>query len=305
MTGRGALLYAVLAIAWGVPYLFIKIAVEELDPTFVVFARCALGAVVLLPLALARKQVLPVLRRWRPLLIFTLFELVLAQFFLTTAETRLPSSTAGLLLAAVPLVALVVVFFFGRPERLSAGNWLGIVLGMAGVAAIVGLDVGGSNLLAVAQVGVVAVSYAVGPAIMARWLSDLPGVGVVAVSLGITGLVFVPVVTAFGGWPTEVPSAAAIWSIVGLAVLCSALAFVVMFTLVAEIGPVRMSTITYVNPAIAVLAGALVLGERITVWTVVGFALVLAGSYLVTRKAAARATVPIDESVEAPGRPAG
>jgi drug/metabolite transporter (DMT)-like permease len=284
VTGRGYVLFASLCLAWGIPYLLIKVAVDELDPAMVVFGRSALGALALLPLALFRKQVAVVLRRWKPLLAYTVIEIVIPWYFLSSAETRLPSSTAGLLIAAVPLVGVAVAFAFGRPERLSSANWLGILFGMAGVAALVGLDVAGSDLVAVAEIGIVVVGYAVGPAILARWMSDLPGVGVVAVSLALTGIAYVPIVSLTGGWPTAVPSLPVLGSVLALALVCSAAAFLIMFALIAEIGPVRTTTITYVNPAIAILAGVLVLGERLTVWTIVGFALVLAGSYLVTRR---------------------
>ncbi len=292
MTGRGFVLFASLSLAWGIPYLLIKVAVDELDPAMVVLGRSALGALALLPLALFRRQVIPVLRRWKPLLAYTVIEIVVPWYFLSSAETRLPSSTAGLLIAAVPLVGVAVAFAFGRPERLTPGNWLGILFGMLGVAALVGLDVGGSDLVAVAEIGIVVVGYAVGPAILARWMSDLPGVGVVAVSLALAGIVYVPIVSLTGGWPTTVPSAPAIGSVIALALVCSAAAFLIMFALIAEIGPMRMTTITYVNPAVAILAGVLVLGERLTVWTVVGFVLVLAGSYLVTRRRAAPEAPP-------------
>lgn len=284
MTRRGVVLFAALGIAWGIPYLLIKVAVQELDPTMVVLGRTALGALVLLPLALYRRQVLVVLRRWKPLLAYTLIEIVITWFFLNSAETRLASSTAGLLIAAVPLVGVAVAFFFGRPERLSAGNWVGIVLGMLGVAALVGFDVGASDLGAVLEIGVVVVGYAIGPAILAKWMSDLPGVGVVATSLALAAIIYLPIVALAGGWPTEVPSPPVIASVVTLAVVCSATAFLLMFALIAEIGPVRTTAITYVNPAVAIVAGVLVLGERVTVWTVIGFVLVLAGSYLVTRR---------------------
>jgi drug/metabolite transporter (DMT)-like permease len=286
VTGRGWVLFASLALAWGIPYLLIKVAVEELDPAMVVFGRSALGALALLPLAVFRKQVVPVLRRWRPLIAYTVVEIIVPWYFLSTAETRLPSSTAGLLIAAVPLVGVAVAFAFGRPERLSGGNWVGILLGMLGVAALVGLDVAGSDLVAVAEVGIVVVGYAIGPAILSRWMSDLPGVGVVAVSLALTAIVYVPVVSLTGGWPATMPSTPVIGSVVVLALVCSAAAFLLMFALIAEIGPVRTTTITYVNPAVAIVAGVLVLGERVTVWTVAGFVLVLAGSYLVTRRRA-------------------
>ena len=183
----------------------------------------------------------------------------------------------------VPLAGVAVAFAMGRPARLTGVNWLGIALGMLGVAALVGLDVAGSDLIAVAMMAVVVVGYALGPAILARWMSDLPGVGVVAVSLAATAVVYVPFVLLSGGWPTAWPSEAVILSIVVLAVVCSALAFLLMVALVSEIGPVKATAITYVNPAVAIIAGVLVLGEIITVWTIVGFVLVLAGSYLVTR----------------------
>jgi drug/metabolite transporter (DMT)-like permease len=282
VTRRGVLLFAALGIAWGIPYLLIKVAVGEIDPAMVVFGRSALGALLLIPLAIYRKQVWLVLKRWGPLLAYTIIEIVIPWYFLSTAEIRLPSSTAGLLLAAVPLAAVAVAFFFGRPAKLTGLNWLGILVGMLGVAALVGLDVAGSDLVAVGQIAIVVVCYALGPAILSRWMSDLPGIGVVAVSLALTAIIYVPFVILTGVWPTEVPSVPVIVSVVLLAVVCSALAFLIMFALIAEIGPMRMTTITYVNPAVAIAAGALVLGERITVWTIVGFVLVL-----VTRRRAA------------------
>ena len=194
MTRRGIILFAALGIAWGIPYLLIKIAVGEIEPAMVVLGRSALGALLLIPLALARKQVLPVLKRWAPLLAFTIIEIVIPWYFLSTAEIHLPSSTAGLLLAAVPLAAVAVAFFFGRPAKLTAANWFGILVGMLGVAALVGLDVGGSDLLAVGQMAIVVVCYALGPAILSRWMSDLPGIGVIAVSLAIAAIIYVPFV---------------------------------------------------------------------------------------------------------------
>lgn len=287
MTRRAVILFAALGIAWGIPYLLIKIAVGELDPAMVVIARSAIGAVLLLPIALFRKQLLPVLKRWKPLLAYTLVEIVVPWFFLSTAEQRLPSSTAGLLLAAIPVVGVGVAVVMGRPAKLGWANWAGILLGTVGVAALVGLDVAGSDLVAVAQLGLVVIGYAFGPAILSRWMGDLPSIGVVAASLALAAIIYIPIVTILGSWPTEVPSWPVIGSILGLGVVCSALAFILMFALVAEVGPMRMTTITYLNPAVAIVAGALVLGERITVVTIIGFALVLGGSYLAARKKAA------------------
>ena len=299
MTRRGFILFALLGLAWGIPYLFIKVAVAELEPAMVVFARSGLAAVLLVPLALYRREVLVVIKRWKPMLAYTVIEIVVPWYFLSSAEKTLPSSTAGLLLAAVPLAGVAVAFFLGRPAKLSGVNWLGIVVGMLGVAALVGLDIGGSDLLSVGEMAIVVVCYALGPAILSKWMPDLPGVGVVAVSLAGAALIYVPIVLVSGAIPAAWPSANVVVAIIVLAVVCSALAFILMIGLVAEIGPVRMSTITYVNPAVAIIAGAVVLGEEVTVWTLVGFGLVLAGSWLVTMHRREPVTVPAPEAAPA------
>ena len=285
---RASLLFAALALAWGVPYLLIEVAGEELPPSTLVLARTALAAVLLLPLALARGQVGPVLRRWRPVLAYAVVEIVVPWFFLARAEQELPSSTTGLLIAAVPLVAVLVALVTGRAERFGARGWLGLAAGTVGVAALVGLDVGGSDLGAVAELGVVVLGYAVGPALLARRLGDVGGLGVMAVSVTAAALVYVPVVALGPGLPDAVPATRVLLSVVVLAVVCTAAAFLLLFALVGELGPVRALSVVYVNPLVAIVAGATLLGERITAWTVVGFALVLLGSFLVTRPARER-----------------
>jgi drug/metabolite transporter (DMT)-like permease len=272
--------------------LLIKVAVGELSPAQLVLSRTLLAALILLPVAVAKGAVRPVLAHWRWLVIFTTVEIALPWVFLGSAETRLPSSTTGLLIAAVPLVGVIVAFVSGRAERLSVTAWLGMASGVAGVAALVGLDVSGSDLGAVAQLGVVVVGYAMGPAILARPLSGLPGIGVMACALTLTSLVYVPVVLISDGLPGSLPSSDVVWSVVLLASVCTAAAFLLLFALVAEVGPVRATTITYLNPAVAVLAGALILDEPVTVWTVVGFSLVVAGSYFVNRRTPSREASP-------------
>jgi drug/metabolite transporter (DMT)-like permease len=282
MTRRGLILFLILGVAWGIPYVLIKISVMELSPEMVVLARSAIAAVILIPLAAARGELRAVFLHWRPLLAYTLIEIVLPWFFLTTAEQRLPSSTAGLLLAAVPLVSVGAALILRRAVRFTVVNWIGILVGMVGVATLVGFDVAGSDLVAVAQIAVTVVGYATAPIIVAKWLADVPGVGLAGVSLGLTAIVYVPAVAVTRTWPTAWPSGPVIASVLVLALVCSAVAFVVLFALIAEIGPVRATAITYVNPAVAIIAGAILLGEPVTAWTIVGFVLVIAGSWLVT-----------------------
>jgi len=300
VTRRGLLLFVTLGIAWGIPYALIKIAVAEVSPAMLILARTAIGAVVLLPLAAARGELPRILALWRPLLVYTVVEIVVPWYFLNTAEQHLPSSTTGLLVATVPLAGVLVGVLLGRRAHLSWANWLGIALGMAGVAAIVGLDVAGTDLGSVARLAVVAFGYALGPAIIARWMPTAPGIGLAGASLALAAIVYAPIVGLTGAWPAKWPSGGAIASIVTLGVVCSAAAFTLMVWLVAEIGPMRATAVTYVNPAVAVVVGATLLGERVTAWTVVGFALVIGGSFLVTRPS--RRTVAAGEPE--PARPA-
>ncbi|GAA4359379.1 DMT family transporter [Angustibacter luteus] len=296
MSRRAVLLFAGLSIAWGIPYLLIKIAVEELSPLTLVFARTALAAVLLLPVAIARGWVRPVLARWPKLLVFTAVEITVPWLLLSRAEQHLSSSLTALLVAAVPLVGVGVAMVTGRREQLGRLGGLGLLVGIAGVGLLVGVDVSGSQWSAVAEMGVVVVGYAFGAALLARWFSDVPGPGVVALSLTAAALGYLPF--AVPGLPSTMPSGRVVLAVVLLALVSTAAAFLLLVALVGEIGPVRATTITYVNPAVAVVAGALVLGEQVTVWTLGGFALVIAGSVLVNRRQPAQEV--LDESAPCP-----
>jgi drug/metabolite transporter (DMT)-like permease len=278
---RGWVLFAAMCVIWGIPYLMIRVAVRDVSPSALVLFRCVIAALLLLPLAVARGELAPLRRRLLPLAVFAGVEIALPWIALGSAEQRLSSSLTGLLIAAVPLVGVVVAATTGTRERPGRQNLAGLLIGIVGVGAIVGLDVKGASVTALAELGLVAVCYAVGPAILQRWLSDLPPLGVIVASLGLVALVYIPI-AAFS-FPTEVPRASVAASIVGLAVVCTALAFVLFFELITEAGPVRATVITYVNPAVAAVLGVAVLSERFTAGMGIGFALVLAGSVLATR----------------------
>jgi drug/metabolite transporter (DMT)-like permease len=280
MTRRGALLFAAMCVIWGIPYLLIRVAVRELAPVTLVFCRTAIGALLLTPVAAYRGELRPLLRYWRPLLAYTAVEVAIPWVLLARAETKLTSSLTGLLIAAVPLVGAVIVTLTGDRERLGGRRWLGLLVGIGGVAAIVGLNLGQINVVALVEIGFVAVGYAVGPIILSRSMTDLPAYGVVAASLLLSAIVYAPFATA--NWPSRMPSAHVVESLLGLALICTALAFLVFFALIAEVGPVRATVITYINPAVAAVLGVTLLSEHLTRGMVIGFALVLAGCVLAT-----------------------
>src|SRR5882724_4218266 len=156
MTRRGALLFAAMCVIWGIPYLLIRVAVRELAPVTLVFFRTVVAALLLAPVAAYRRELRPLLRHWRPLLAYTVIEVVIPWVLLARAETKLTSSLTGLLIAAVPLVGAVVVALTGSRERQGRRRWLGLLVGIGGVAALVGLDIGQVDAVAVAEVGGVA-----------------------------------------------------------------------------------------------------------------------------------------------------
>ncbi|MFL5930898.1 MAG: DMT family transporter [Gaiellaceae bacterium] len=285
MSRRGVLLFAAMCVIWGIPYLLIKVAVEDLSPSMLVLARTSLAAVILLPIALFRRELRPLLPHWLPLLAFAAIEIALPWVLLGAAETKISSSLTALLIATVPLVATVIALTTGDRERPEGQTLLGLLVGMVGVAAIVGVNVEG-GVVPIVQVVLVAVCYAVGPVILQRWLAALPALGVIAASLAVTAVAYVPIVLL--GSAGEAPSAKAVGAVLGLAIVCTALAFLLFFALIAEVGPVRATVITYVNPAVAALLGVAILDEHFTVGMAIGFALVLAGSVLATQPGIAR-----------------
>jgi drug/metabolite transporter (DMT)-like permease len=284
MTRRGWILFLAMGLIWGIPYLLIKIAVGELHPATLVLIRTSIGALLLLPIAAARGSLAPLRPYWKPVLLFTAVEVALPWVLLSDAERRLPSSLTGLLLAAVPFIGAVVARVTGSDDRLGTRRLVGLIVGLLGVAALLKVDVSVRDLGAAGEVGLVALGYAIGPMIIARRLSGLPSIGVIAASLGLTALAYVPF--GIAQWPATLPSLQVLLAVAILGVVCTALAFLLFFALIAEVGPVRATVITYVNPAVALVLGVTILGESFTIGAGVGFVLILIGSYLATRRTA-------------------
>ena len=281
MSRRGLLLFIALGLIWGMPYLLIKVAVASVEPTFIVFVRVALGAAVLLPIAVATGQWRALRGRWTWVLAFAAVEITFTFLALTWAEQRITSSLAALLIAAVPIVGAILAWRFGLDTYWSTRRGIGLAVGFIGVGALVGLDVEGSSWLAVAAVGITVLGYSLGPIIIEKRLADVPSLPVIGAALAINAVIYAPL--AWINRPTEpVPGEA--WLSMGvLGVVCTALAFVALFALIAEVGAPRAQVITYVNPAVAVVLGVLILHEPVTLGIVIGFPLVLLGSFLATR----------------------
>ncbi len=282
MSRRGILLFAAMAVVWGIPYLLIRVAVAEVSPAVLVFARTAIATAILLPVALLRAEVRPVLRYWPWVVAFAAIEVAIPWVLLGSAEQRISSSLAGLLIAGVPLVGALIAAVIGGPDRVGRRQLAGLLMGFAGVATIAWGDLSAESAVALLQVAVVVVCYAVGPFILSRRLHGVPSTGIMAVALALTAIAYLPVAAV--AWPATLPSREALTSIAILGVVCTAAAFLLFAALIREVGPVRATVITYVNPAVAAVLGVLVLSETLTPAMIAGFALAIAGSMLATRR---------------------
>jgi drug/metabolite transporter (DMT)-like permease len=302
---KGWVLFAVMCVVWGIPYLLIKVAVAEIAVPVVVFARTALGAVVLLPLALrsGRSGQLTALRRhWRPLVAFAALEMIVPWGLLSQAERNLPSSLAGLLIAAVPIISVVVAKLTGGTERLSARRWTGLIIGLAGVAVLAAPDLSGGRGWPITEVLLVAVGYASAPLIAARRLGDVPALPMTVACLSLAALVYTP--AAILAWPHRMPSAQVLAALAALGIVCTACAFIVFLQLIREVGTSRAMVFTYVNPAVAVAAGVVVLSEPFTATMAAAFALILTGCLLATGQQRSAMEPPAD-TVTGPALEAG
>lgn len=291
MSRRGWFLFLALGVIWGIPYLLIKVAVEDLSPPVLVFCRVVLGSLLLVPIAMRRGE----LGKVRPVLgwvaLFALLEVSGPWVLLTFAETRVSSSFAALFIAAVPLVGAAAAHQMKLDDRFDRTRILGLGVGVAGVASLVGLDLEGGSAIAVVALVFTVIGYAFGPIVVSRKLADVPGVAVIAATCVLNVILYAPAAVIL--WPRERVPAATWGAVAVLGILCTAIAFLLFFEMILETGPTRTTIITYVNPAVAVLLGILVLGEPITLGIMIGFPLVLLGSFLATRHGPAMEDEPV------------
>jgi drug/metabolite transporter (DMT)-like permease len=283
MTWRAWAAFAALGIIWGVPYFFIKVALQELSPFVVAWGRITLAALILLPIAWHRGALQPLASRKVAVLSFSIVEFAVPFAAISIGERWIDSSIAGILMAAVPLTVTLISRFFGVHERLGLWRLLGLAVGLLGVVALLGLGTlatplqwAGVGCMLLATVG-----YAIGPLIIQRHLSGIDSIGPIAASLLAASLLLL--IPALATFPKAVPSALA-WSSIGvLGLVCTATAMLLMFYLVSHAGAARATVITYINPIVATLLGMLVLHEHLGLGGGIAFALILFGSWLATR----------------------
>lgn len=282
MTPRAWWLFAVSSGVWGVPYLFIRIALDAgVPPGFIAWARVALGAALLLPVALRRGALHGLWQRGWAIAAYAACEIAVPFTLIAIGERYISSSMTAILIAAMPLCVALLSVRLSPADRPTGLRLVGLVIGFGGVVALLGVDVAGrpGELLGAALVLVATLGYAAAPIIVSRRLADLDPLGPVAASLTLSAVALLPAV--FASPPHAIP-ASALWAIAVLGVVCTALGLVVFFQLIAEAGPSRASVITYINPLVAVLLGVVVLDEHLGAVSVAGLVLILGGSWLST-----------------------
>jgi drug/metabolite transporter (DMT)-like permease len=276
--------FALVGLLWGTPYLFIKIAVEEISPATIIFFRVLIGSLVLLPLALSKKTIAIPRKYWHIVMIYTVAELIGPWYLITNAEQKISSGLAGLLVATVPIWAAIFASLTGDHTVWHKSRLFGLISGFIGVVAVVGIESikGRQDIKSIGMVILAAIGYAYAVNMINRKIPSVPGIALNAWAMIITTIFYLPF--AIANWPIKTPSIEAIASVAALGVFCTAIAFILFFKLLAEVGPPRASLITYLNTAVAVLLGVILLGEPLTLGIMLGLPLVLVGSYFASRK---------------------
>lgn len=283
MSRKGWLLFIAISIFWGIPYFFIKIAVSELDPAIVVFARIGIAAVVLIPVALQRKALGQFRGQWPLLIVLAFVHLAIPFLLISYGEQHISSSLTSLLIASEPLLIALLAFRFDPSERVRGLRLLGLLIGLLGVVTLLGFDISGDSqkVLGAGLVLLAATGYAISALLAKRpSIVALPRLGVVSIECSVATIVLLPL--AIAHWPSRMPTLPVIASLLVLGLICTALALLTFFALMAEVGASRGAAFTYVNPAVSVLLGVILLNEGLNLATISGFLLIILGSWLST-----------------------
>jgi drug/metabolite transporter (DMT)-like permease len=290
---KAALLFVATSIIWGSSFLFIRVAVEHMPPSVVVFGRTLLGAVVLVPLAIRGGAFRGLRRCFLPVAVVALLDMALPTLLTAWGEERISSSVAGILTATDPLFTAVLALWLIRSEAVDRKRFTGLVIGFAGVIALLGLDFGGSatELLGAGAVLLAALGYAAAALLYRRWLADAPAVGVTALMTAMCSVVFIA--PAAVDLPRQLPPVTSMLALAALGIVNTGLAYWLFYLLIDEAGAATASVITYLMPVVALLLGVGLLGEELTIGAIAGLILIALGAWLATGR---RRASPAKES---------
>jgi len=290
MSRRAYFHFAVSGLFWGIPYLLMKVAVADIPPAVIVCGRVLIGAAILIPIAIHQKVLMDAIRGWRFVLPYAIFEMMIPWILITNAEKKISSGLAGLLIATVPIWSTIFASMSGDKTVWHSKRLVGMLVGFIGLIGLVGYEsiIGSSDPLSIAMMLVAAISYSYAVNTISQKLPDVSGIAINGLAMVITSIAYAPLMIVQFPEVSTVSTESAV-SLLALGVFCTALAFISFFIVLKEIGPARASIGTYVNTAIAVVLGVLILSEPLTLGIMIGLPLVMIGSFLASRKPAANA----------------
>jgi drug/metabolite transporter (DMT)-like permease len=285
MSRRALIHFALSGFFWGIPYLLMKVAVRDIPPTVIVCGRVLIGAAILIPIAIHQKVLMDAVRNWRYVLPYAILEMMIPWILITNAEKKISSGLAGLLVATVPIWSTIFASMNGDKTVWHSRRMVGLLVGFVGLVGLVGYEsiLGTSDPLSIAMMLVAAISYAYAVQMITQKLPNVSGIAINGLAMVFTAIAYAPIMIMQFPAPSSVATESAI-SLIALGIFSTALAFISFFIVLNEIGPARSSLVTYINTAVAVVLGVLILSEPLTIGIMIGLPLVMIGSYLASRK---------------------
>lgn len=283
MSRKSLIYFAIVGVLWGIPYLLMKVAVEEFPPAAIVAGRTLIGAAILIPVAIYRTKFKGAVLGFKYVALYALMEMIGPWILISTAEKKIDTGLAGLLISTVPIFSTILTSIRGDHSVWQFKRVFGIVVGFVGLILVVGIESlsGNSDPASIAMMILAAMGYSYAVIMITTNLPLVDGIAINGLAMAITCVFWTPL--AIAQWPSSISLKPAI-SLIALGVLSTAFAFILFFKVLAELGPARSSLVTYINTAVAVVLGVLILKEPLTVGIIVGLPLVLAGSYMASRK---------------------
>ena len=284
MSRRNWFLFFFVGFIWGIPYLLIKVAVEDLSPPVIVFARVAIGAAILIPIAMKRGSLMPAIKAWKYVIPYAIGEMVGPWFLITAAEQKMTSGLTGLLVATVPIWTTILASLHGDKTVWQAKRLLGILVGFVGIILVVGIESfsGRQSIVAITMVLIASIGYSWAVTMITTKVPHIEPISINGVAMVFTAIVYLPFALIYA--PDKAPSMEALGAVLVLGLFPTAMAFILFFQLIKDIGTARGSLVTYLNTAFAVILGVIILREPFTLGIALGLPLVLIGSYFASRK---------------------